>query len=220
MNPRRAGIRQQLCQLYAMETAAREPEEAQARDLVRRAQSMAAIPMVLLNTHRKVFLVGEVTAASAQSVVAQLLYLEQLAPGEMIELLVASQGGSVYAGYGVIDVMRGLKSPVRTIATGLAASMAAVVFSCGKKGERVMLPSSKLMLHQPHASGVKVREQAQNALASAHELEANRRLLVDTLVATSSQSRAEINELIRADAFLTAERAVELGFADRIARSV
>ena len=134
----------------------------------------------------------------------------------MIELLVASPGGSVYAGYGVIDVMRGLKSPVRTIATGLAASMAAAIFCCGAKGERVMLPSSKLMLHQPHASGVKVREQARNALASANELEANRRLLVDTLVATSSQTRAEINELIRADAFLTAEEAVRMGFADRV----
>src|SRR3989344_1830876 len=97
---------------------------------------------------RIVFLGGPVNDIVANSIIAQLLFLEHEDPKKDIDLYVNSPGGSVTAGLAVYDVMQYVKPDVRTICVGMAASMAAVLLASGAKGKRYALPNSEILLHQ------------------------------------------------------------------------
>ena len=98
---------------------------------------------------RIVFLGTEVEDGVANSIIAQLLFLESEDPEKDIHLYINSPGGSVTAGLAIYDTMQYIKSPVSTICVGLAASMAAVLLSSGAKGKRLALPNAAIMIHQP-----------------------------------------------------------------------
>ena len=98
---------------------------------------------------RIVFLGEEVNDASAQVVIAQLLFLEAEDPGKDINLYINSPGGSVSAGLGIYDTMQYIKCDVSTICVGLAASMGAFLLAGGTKGKRLALPNAEIMIHQP-----------------------------------------------------------------------
>ena len=102
-----------------------------------------------LLTDRIVFLGDEVNAATANLVVAQLLFLANEDPKRDIKLYINSPGGSVYDGLAIIDTMNYIKPDVQTIGIGLQASMGAMLLSCGAKGKRFVLPNSRIMIHQP-----------------------------------------------------------------------
>jgi ATP-dependent Clp protease protease subunit len=80
---------------------------------------------------------------------AQLLYLDSTEQGKDISIYINSGGGEVYSGLALVDTMNFIKSPVSTLCSGMAASMAAVILSCGEKGKRFILPHSRVMIHQP-----------------------------------------------------------------------
>ena len=102
---------------------------------------------------RVIFLVGPVNDASANLVVAQLLFLEAENPDQDIHLYINSPGGSVTAGMSIYDTMNFIKPDVSTLCLGQAASMGAFLLSAGTKGKRYALPHSRVMIHQPLISG-------------------------------------------------------------------
>ena len=98
---------------------------------------------------RIIFLGTQVDDYTANTLQAQLLYLDSTDPGKDISIYINSPGGSVYAGLGIYDTMQFIQSPVATICTGMAASMAAVLLVAGAEGKRSALPHSRVMIHQP-----------------------------------------------------------------------
>ena len=128
-----------------------------------RSMIMALIPMVVEQTDRGersydiysklleeriIFITGEINDALANTVVAQLLYLEAKDSTKDIDVYINSPGGSVTAGLAIYDTMNFIKCGVSTICIGMAASMAAFLLSSGEKGKRFALPSSEIMIHQ------------------------------------------------------------------------
>ena len=98
---------------------------------------------------RIIFLGTEIDDYTANTLQAQLLYLDSVDPGKDISIYINSPGGSVYAGLGIYDTMQFIQSPVATICTGMAASMAAVLLVSGDEGKRSALTHSRVMIHQP-----------------------------------------------------------------------
>ena len=123
---------------------------------------------------RIIFLTGEINDAVADSVVAQLIFLEGKDPNKDISLYINSPGGSVSAGLAIYDTMNYIKCDVSTICIGLAASMGAFLLSSGAKGKRYSLPNSEIMIHQPlggaqgQASDIKI--QADHIIKTKHRL--------------------------------------------------
>ena len=102
-----------------------------------------------LLTERVILLFDEVSDDLAQSIIAQLLYLESVDPNEDIQMYICSPGGSVSAGFGIYDTMRHIRCDVATICVGMAASMGAFLLAGGTKGKRYALDNSQIMIHQP-----------------------------------------------------------------------
>ena len=129
-----------------------------------REESMAGVPYVFEETakgsfqsdlysrmlkERVIFLVGQVEDYMANSIVAQMLYLESQNPDKDIHLYINSPGGSVTAGMAIYDTMQFIKPDVSTMCTGQACSMGAFLLNAGAKGKRYCLPNSRVMIHQP-----------------------------------------------------------------------
>lgn len=109
---------------------------------------MIDLPTRLL-TDRIVMVQGEITDELATSVVMQLRYLESQDKEKPVIMFIQSPGGSVSAGYAIIDTMHNIKCPVHTVAMGMTASMAVSIFINGKKGERTVYKHTELLVHQP-----------------------------------------------------------------------
>lgn len=168
-----------------------------------------------LLTHRSVFLVGEINQASSDEIIKQLLYLERTESGKPVTLLINSPGGEVKSGLAVYDMIRLMESPVNTVCTGMAASMAAILFLAGEK--RVMLPHAEIMIHDPSynradISGDKPRE-IQHKLDSLNET----RLMLDEIIAErTGKPLDEILSVTQEDTYYKAKAAIEFGLADAI----
>ncbi len=162
---------------------------------------------------RIIFLTGEINDAVADTVVAQLIYLEGKDPDKDICLYINSPGGSVTAGLAIYDTMNYIKCDVSTICIGLAASMGAFLLSSGTKGKRYALPNSEIMIHQPlggaqgQASDIKI--QADHIIKTKHRL--------NTILAKNSGKPYEqLEKDTDRDNYLSAEEAKEYGLIDQI----
>lgn len=162
---------------------------------------------------RIIFLTGEINDAVADSVVAQLIFLEGKDPNKDISLYINSPGGSVSAGLAIYDTMNYIKCDVSTICIGLAASMGAFLLSSGAKGKRYSLPNSEIMIHQPlggaqgQASDIKI--QADHIIKTKHRL--------NSILAENCGKPYEILEKdTDRDNYLSAEEAKEYGLIDEI----
>ena len=162
---------------------------------------------------RIIFLSGEIDDAVANTVVAQLIYLEAKDPSKDISLYINSPGGSVSAGLAIYDTMNYIKCDVSTICIGMAASMGAFLLSSGQKGKRYALPNSEIMIHQPlggahgQASDIKI--------AAEHILKTRRKL--NSILAQNSGKPVEVIEKdTDRDNYLSAQEALEYGLIDRV----
>jgi ATP-dependent Clp protease protease subunit len=162
---------------------------------------------------RIVFLGTEVTDASANLVIAQLLYLEAKDPDKDIQFYINSPGGSVSAGLGVYDTMQYIKSDVSTICVGLAASMAAVLLTAGTPGKRFALPNSEILIHQP-SSGT--QGQASDIAIHAEHILKMRKRIYAILAEKSGQPLEKIEKDSDRDYFMSAEEAREYGLIDQV----
>lgn len=163
---------------------------------------------------RIVFLNGEVNMYSVNLVIAQLLFLEAEDPEKDINLYINSPGGEVYSGLALYDTMQYLKAPVNTICVGLAASMAAVILSAGKK--RMALPHSRILIHQPLGGA---QGQAADIKIQAEEILRIRQTLNEILAKHTKQDIKEIENRTDRDNYFTAPEALEFGLIDQIFES-
>ncbi len=167
-----------------------------------------------LGVERILFLGSEVNDGIANSLVAQMLYLDSEDSSKPIYLYINSPGGSVTAGLAIYDTIQYVKSEVVTICVGLAASMGAFLLAAGTKGKRVALPHSRIMIHQP--LGGTSRRQASDIEIEAREILRMKEMLNSSLSEMSGQSFEKIEKDTDRDYFLSAEEAKEYGLIDRV----
>ena len=167
-----------------------------------------------LGVERILFLGSEVNDSIANSLVAQMLYLDSEDSSKPIYLYINSPGGSVTAGLAIYDTIQYVKSEVVTICVGLAASMGAFLLAAGTKGKRVALPHSRIMIHQP--LGGTSRRQASDIEIEAREILRMKEMLNRSLADMSGQSFEKIEKDTDRDYFLSAEEAKEYGLSDRV----
>ena len=191
-------------------------------------QALGLVPMVIeqsgrgerafdiysrLLKERVVFLVGPVNDATANLVVAQLLFLEADNPDKDIHFYINSPGGSVSAGMAIYDTMQFIKPDVSTLCTGMAASMAAFLLAAGAKGKRFALPNSTVMIHQPLGG---FQGQASDIEIHAKYILSLRERLNKLLARHTGQSVDKIDRDTDRDNFLTAEESVAYGIVDEV----
>lgn len=162
---------------------------------------------------RIIFLNGEVTAESANLVVAQLLFLESEDPQKDIALYINSPGGSVYAGLGIYDTMQFIKPDVQTICVGMAASMGAFLLAAGEKGKRFALPNARIMIHQPSGGS---RGMASDIAIQAREIQDLKEKLNAILAERTGQTIESIAHDTDRDNYMSSEDALKYGLIDKI----
>ena len=167
-----------------------------------------------LGVERILFLGSEVNDSVANSLVAQMLYLDSEHSSKPIYLYINSPGGSVTAGLAIYDTIQYVKSEVVTICVGLAASMGAFLLAAGTKGKRVALPHSRIMIHQP--LGGTSRRQASDIEIEAREILRMKEMLNRSMADMSGQSFEKIEKDTDRDYFLSAEEAKNYGLIDRV----
>ena len=162
---------------------------------------------------RIIFLSGEIDDAVANTVVAQLIYLEAKDPSKDISLYINSPGGSVSAGLAIYDTMNYIKCDVSTICIGMAASMGAFLLSSGQKGKRYALPNSEIMIHQPLGGA---QGQASDIKIAAEHILKTRQKLNTILAQNSGRTLAEIERDTDRDNYLSAQEAQNYGLIDKV----
>ncbi len=163
-----------------------------------------------------IFLTGEINDDTAESVIAQLLYLEGKEFEGDIHFYINSPGGLVTAGLAIYDTMQCIKCSIETICIGQAASMAAVLLAAGAKGKRKALPNSRMMIHQPLGGA---EGEASDIEIQAKEMGRIKQHLNEILVYHTGQPMEIIERDTDRDFFLTAKEAVDYGLIDRIVRA-
>lgn len=162
---------------------------------------------------RILFMGGELlTEISANTIVAQLLFLAAEDSSRDISLYINSPGGVVRGGLAIYDTMRYIKPNVKTICIGMAASMAAIILSAGTHGKRFALPNSRIMIHQP--TGGMIGKSSDVDIYS-HELKREKDTLNKILSLNTGQSFEKVSLDTQSDYFLTANEAKEYGLIDR-----
>jgi ATP-dependent Clp protease protease subunit len=191
-------------------------------------QALGLVPMVIeqsgrgeraydiysrLLKERVVFLVGPVNDATANLVVAQLLFLEAENPDKDIYFYINSPGGSVTAGLSIYDTMQFIKPDVSTLCMGQAASMGAFLLAAGTKGKRFALPNSRVMIHQPMGG---FQGQASDIAIHAKEILSLRAKLNEIMALHTGQPVDRIEKDTDRDNFLSATEAAEYGLIDKV----
>ena len=162
---------------------------------------------------RIIFLTGEINDQVANTVVAQLIYLEGKNPDKDIYMYINSPGGSVSAGFAIYDTMNYIKCDVSTICIGLAASMGAFLLSSGARGKRVALPNSKIMIYQQLGGA---QGQASDIEIQAREMQKTKQKLNEILARNTGKSIEEIARDTDRDNYMSAEEAQNYGLVDKI----
>lgn len=162
---------------------------------------------------RIIFLSGEIDDAVANTVVAQLIYLEAKDPQKDISLYINSPGGSVSAGLAIYDTMNYIKCDVSTICIGMAASMGAFLLSSGQKGKRYALPNSEIMIHQPLGGA---QGQASDIKIAAEHILKTKRKLNEILAKNSGRPVTDLERDTDRDNYLSAQEALEYGLIDKV----
>lgn len=165
---------------------------------------------------RVIFLVGPVTEASANLIVAQFLFLESENSDKEIHFYINSPGGMVSAGLAIYDTMQYIKPSVSTLCVGQAASMGSLLLAAGEKGKRFCLPNSRIMIHQPLGG---FQGQASDIEIHAKEILYLKGRLNEILAKHCGQSIQTVEKDTDRDNFLSAEDSVEYGLVDEVLTS-
>lgn len=166
---------------------------------------------------RIIFLGSAINDAVANTVIAQMLFLDAQDPGKDINLYINSPGGSITAGMAIFDTMQFIKSDVSTICVGMAASMGAFLLAAGAKGKRFALPNSEVMIHQPLGGA---EGQATDIQIRANRIIKMRDKLNHILAERSGQPLSRIEKDTDRDYFMSAAEALEYGLIDKVIEPV
>ncbi|MCL2540501.1 MAG: ATP-dependent Clp protease proteolytic subunit [Firmicutes bacterium] len=162
---------------------------------------------------RIVFVTGEINESSANTVIAQLLYLESKDQKKEINIYINSPGGLALSGFAIIDTIRYIKCPVATNCLGLAASAAALVLAAGQAGRRFILPNSKVMIHQPWGG---VKGQITEIEIYYKEGIKDRQKYAEILAECCGKNVKTVLLDIERDNYMSGAEAVKYGIADKI----
>lgn len=162
---------------------------------------------------RIIFVGGPIDDDTANLIIAQLLFLQAEDSKKDITMYINSPGGVVTAGLAIIDTMNNIKNDVSTVCVGMAASMAAVILACGKKGKRFALPNAEVMIHQPHGGA---EGQASDIEISAKRIIKNRAKLNKILSDKTGQSLQKIEKDADRDFFMESNEAKTYGIVDKV----
>ncbi|MCM2303404.1 MAG: ATP-dependent Clp protease proteolytic subunit [Elusimicrobia bacterium] len=157
---------------------------------------------------------GEFTTDSANTLIAQLLYLDSDDNTKDINLYINSPGGMVTAGLAVYDTMQFIKAPITTICMGMAMSFGAVILAAGSKGKRYALPNSRIMIHQPLVGGIS--GQATDIIVEAKEMAHTRKILEEIMAKHTGQTFEKINRDMERNNYMSAEEAMKYGIIDEV----
>lgn len=189
---------------------------------------MSLIPMVVEKTdmgersydiysrllkERIVFVTGPIEPHMADTIVAQLLFLQSEDPKKDISLYINSPGGVVSAGLAILDTMNHIKPDVSTICVGIAASMGSILLTGGTKGKRYTLPNAEVMIHQPWGG---IEGQASDIEITAKHILGTRARLNKILSKTTGKKLSDIERDTDRDFYMTAEDAVKYGIVDKV----
>lgn len=163
---------------------------------------------------RIIFLGGPIDDAVANTVIAQLLFLQSEDPKKDISLYINSPGGSVTAGLAILDTMNHIKPAVSTVCVGIAASAASVILSAGAPGKRFALPNSEVMIHQPWTEGV--GGQASDIEIRAKQIIKSKEILNKILAKNTGQPLSKIEKDGDRDYFMSSDEAKKYGIIDKI----
>jgi ATP-dependent Clp protease protease subunit len=162
---------------------------------------------------RIVFLDSEIHDVTADLVIAQLLFLESQDPEKDIQLYINTPGGSVTAGLGIYDTIQYIKPDVQTICMGQAASMGALLLTCGAAGKRFVLPSSRILIHQPWGG---VSGQAADIGIQAREILRMKKMMISYFAVHTRKDEAQVAQDLERDYFMSAEEAKDYGLVDEV----
>lgn len=162
---------------------------------------------------RVIFLGEAIDSAVANTVIAQLLFLEKQDPKAPITLYVNSPGGHVTAGLAIYDTMQYVKCPIHTVSMGLSASMGSIILAGGTAGKRFALPHAEIMIHQPLGGA---EWQATDIMLAARHIEKTGNILYGILAKHTGQPLEKIAKDCDRDNFMTAEEALKYGLIDKI----
>ena len=162
---------------------------------------------------RIIFLGTEISDYTANTIQAQLLYLDSVDSSKEISIYLNSPGGSVTAGLGIYDTMQFVSSPIATICTGMAASMAAVLLVAGQEGKRSALPHSRVMIHQPLGG---VQGQASDIEITAREIQKMKKELYTIISDHSHTPFDKVWADSDRDYWMSAQEAKEYGMIDQV----
>ncbi len=162
---------------------------------------------------RIVFVTGAIDTEMANTVVAQLLFLEKENPDEDIQMFINTPGGIITAGMAILDTMNYIKCDISTIAVGMAASMGSILLANGKKGKRYALPNSKILIHQPIGGA---EGQASDIAIAAEEILKDRKMLYEFLAEKTGKDVKDIERDADRDKYFTAQEAKLYGLVDKV----
>jgi ATP-dependent Clp protease protease subunit len=162
---------------------------------------------------RIIFVTGEINDHMANTIVAQLLFLESEDPKKDISLYINSPGGSVSAGMAIVDTMNHIKPEVSTICVGIAASMGAWILSQGQKGKRFVLPNAEVLIHQPLGG---VSGQASDILITAENIIKIKNKMTKMLADATGQKVDKVIKDVDRDFWMDADEAKKYGIVDKI----
>ncbi|MDR0402164.1 MAG: ATP-dependent Clp protease proteolytic subunit [Treponema sp.] len=166
-----------------------------------------------LLSDRIIFLDGEIVDLNADMVVAQILFLDGQNTEKDINLYINSPGGSVTAGLAIYDTIQHVKSNVQTICLGQAASMAALILCAGAPGKRLVLPSSRVLIHQPWGGA---QGQARDIGIQSREIVRLKKLTIEYFARHTGKTPEQIALDMERDFYMSAEEAVAYGVADKV----
>lgn len=162
---------------------------------------------------RIIFFGTEVNDQVANSIVAQLLFLESEDPEKDITMYINSPGGSVSAGLAIYDTMQYIKCDVSTVCVGMAASFGAVLLGAGAKGKRFILPHSRVMIHQPHGGA---RGQTTDIEIQVREMTKSKQMLNEIIAKHTGKSAKQIEKDSDRDFYFGAQEAIDYGLVDKL----
>jgi len=164
---------------------------------------------------RIIFIGSEINDDTASLVTAQLLFLEAQNPEKDIQMYINCPGGSITAGFAIVDTMNYIKCDVATICTGLAASFGAILLCVGTKGKRTALPNAEIMIHQPALSGG-VNGQASDIKIVSDHIQGSKRKLNELISGKTGQSVEIVERDTERDYFMSADEALQYGLIDKV----
>ena len=165
---------------------------------------------------RVIFLWEGIDSAVANTVIAQLLFLEKTDPKAPITMYVNSPGGHVTAGLAIYDTMQYISCPVSTVSMGLSASMGSIILAGGEKGKRFALPHSEIMIHQPLGGA---EGQASDIKLAAEHIIKTGKILYKILAKHTGQTLEQIEKDCDRDNFMSAEEALKYGLIDKVIKN-